>query len=155
MIRYRAYFQQGSGLYGPKLDELMDDDEFLLVSFWKIFFKVIYSDGGGLVDGARTYLSHVGYVSNNGNAVVPFESTINHKANLGSVWSPQYAKMVDGTFEVVIYEWDGAAFGEPIYEDLEEPEGPGIPKKPADGPPREGRSRTVFQASVVGETLDL
>ena len=86
-IYYRAYFQQGSGLYGPKLDELMDDDESLLVSFWRIFFKVIYSDDGELVDGARTYVNHVGYVSNNGKAVVPFESTIAHKANLGSVWS--------------------------------------------------------------------
>ena len=117
----------------------------------EIFFKVIYSDDGELVDGARTYVNHVGYVSNNGNAVVPFESTIAHKANLGSVWSPQYAKLVDGTFEVVIYEWDGAAFGEPIYENLEEPQVPVFRRNLLTDLPKRGNPAPFFRHPSSGK----
>ena len=66
--------------------------------------------------GAQTYVDYAGYVNNGGTLFVPLTGTIGHKAKVGTVLSAKYTKTVDESFDACKYEWDGAAFGAPIYE---------------------------------------
>ena len=115
-INYRAYYSQGSGLYGVKSSELIDTDETITVLFRNLSFSVLESGSGDPVAGAQTYVDYAGYVDNGGTLFVPLTGNIGHKAKVGTVWSAKYTKTVDETFSACRYEWDGAAFGAPTYE---------------------------------------
>jgi PKD repeat protein len=115
-IYYRAYFNQGSSLYGPKLYEYVDCDENILnIEYWTIKFKVVHSGTTDLVSGAQVYVDSVGYTANGDVATVPVESTIHHKAVVDGTWSPKTNKFVDSTWNIVLYEWNGVEFNLPGY----------------------------------------
>ncbi len=108
-IYYRAYYKQGSGLYGPKLDKDVDCSwEVLTVEFWTVKFRVEQSTV--LVSGAQIYVYHVGYIANDGTCTVPMGSTVYFKGKVGSTWSTKYNKLVEKKWNLAIIEWDGSAF---------------------------------------------
>jgi len=114
-IRYRAYYKQGSGLYGPKTSKVVDCTwEILEVEFWTIRFRVV-DTSDNLVTGAQVYVDYVGYVENDGQRTVPLSSTIRHKAKVGNVWSAKHSKLVAKTWNIVKYVWDGSSFSGPTY----------------------------------------
>ena len=115
-IYYRAYFAEGSGLYGPKLSKYVDSNvSVLLVQFRTITFEIVAPVTHNPVSGAQVYVDNVGYVANGGSIVVPAGCTVYHKANLGSTWAAKTSKDVDGAWSKCTYQWDGAVFSEPSY----------------------------------------
>jgi PKD repeat protein len=115
-IYYRAYFNQGSSLYGPKLDEYIDCDEDILdIEYWAIKFKIVHSGTTDLVTGAKVFVDSIGYVTNGGIVTVPMESTIYNRAIVGNTWSAKTSKLVDKTWNLILYEWDGVEFHGPSY----------------------------------------
>jgi hypothetical protein len=68
------------------------------------------------VSGAQVYLDYVGYVANGDTVIVPLESVVYHKANVGSTWSNKTSQTADGTWTACIYQWDGIDFISLSYE---------------------------------------
>jgi hypothetical protein len=116
-VYHRAYFKEGSGLYGPKLSADVDGStDILNVSFRQISFAVIYGVTGDPVSGAEVYVDNVGYIENGGTVIVPLGSTVYHKAKVDSTWSDKTGKAVDETWTQCTYEWDGVDFSPSSYE---------------------------------------
>ncbi len=115
-IQHRAYYREGSGLYGPKLERhIAGGDDDLIVEFRGVSFEVLDSVTHNPVIGAQVYVDHVGYVDNEGTITVPNGSTIQHKANMNSTWSVEDGKEIDESWDGCIYEWDGVVFGASTY----------------------------------------
>jgi sulfur carrier protein ThiS len=116
-VYHRAYYKEGSGLYGPKLSTDIDGISYnLTVTFRQISFSIIDELTQDLISGAQVYVDHIGYIENGGNTVVPLMSTVYHKANIGDVWSEKTSKEVDEIWIQCIYQWDGSEFSLPSYE---------------------------------------
>ena len=117
VVYHRAYYKEGSGLYGPKLSTDIDGISYnLTVTFRQISFSIIDELTQDLIPGAQVYVDHIGYIENGGNTVVPLMSTVYHKANIGDVWSEKTSKEVDEIWIQCIYQWDGSEFSLPSYE---------------------------------------
>jgi PKD repeat protein len=115
-VLHRAYYKEGSGLKGPKLKQNIEGaDNNLTVKFWKVSFEVFHQSTTNPVIGAQTYVDHVGYVDNGGEIIVPADSTIRHRAKVGSKWSGKTSRAIDGSWTGCTYEWNGATFNEPFY----------------------------------------
>ena len=116
-VAHRAYFKQGSGLYGPKNTTSVDGSfTELKVLFRSISFEVVDSNTKDPIGGAQVYVDNVGYISNSGTIIVPFGSTIQHKAKVGNTWSAVNSKLIDASWSKCTYEWDGVGFSPPGYE---------------------------------------
>lgn len=64
-VQYKAYFKQGSGLYGAKLTTDVDGiDDALIVEFRTVSFEVPSSINQDQVTGAQVYVDHVGHIDN-------------------------------------------------------------------------------------------
>ena len=74
-INYRAYFSQGSGLYGPKVSKAVDGSDDLV----QVLFRTVimdFEDQTGDLDSRgtgneRAYIDYVGYKADNETATVP------------------------------------------------------------------------------------
>jgi hypothetical protein len=75
-VYYRAYYQQGSGLYGPKLNRLVDCSWDTL----EVEFKTITIDLNGATSGNEAvYIDYIGYKSDTDNIVVPMGCTLRYR----------------------------------------------------------------------------
>ncbi len=116
-VYHRAYYKEGSGLYGPKLSTNIDGiNNQLIVTFRQISFLIIDEITQDPVPGAQVYVDHIGYIENGCMTVVPLMSTVYHKANIGDIWSEKTGKEVDETWTLCLYQWDGSEFSIPNYE---------------------------------------
>ena len=81
-VNHRAYYQQGSGLYGPKLSMAVGNASVALpVSFRTLIMD--FEDQSGDLAGTgneRVYIDHVGYKADDETVSVPLDSTVNHRA---------------------------------------------------------------------------
>ena len=107
-INFRAYFKQGSGLYGPKNSLAVGAGaEYVQVMFRTVTMD--FDDQTGNLDGRgtgdeRTYIDYIGYKADNDTAVVPLNSTVNYRAYFkqgSGLYGPKVAKAVDGSDDFV------------------------------------------------------
>ena len=81
-VYHRAYYQQGSGLYGPKLSMAVGDASISLpVAFRSLIMD--FEDQSGDLTGTgneRVYIDHVGYKADDETVSVPLDGTVYHRA---------------------------------------------------------------------------
>ncbi|WP_455392136.1 LamG domain-containing protein [[Eubacterium] cellulosolvens] len=85
VIYYRAYFQSGSALTGPKNHHTCTDTGSLSVPFMSVTMNFVDQEENTIIPPAATtnekvYIDHVGYKANGETLVVPMQSTVSHRA---------------------------------------------------------------------------
>jgi hypothetical protein len=100
-VYYRAYFKQGSGLYGPKLSQECTSGVTIDVPFHTLTtdFEDQNGDLAGIGD-EKVYLDHVGYRADGDNVTVPLDSTVYHRAYFkegSGLNGPKLSTGIDGS----------------------------------------------------------
>ena len=100
-VYYRAYYKEGSGLYGPKLSQICNTSITIDVPFHTIAMD--FEDQYGTFNGTgdeRVYLDHVGYKADGETVAVPLDSTVYHRAYYkegSGLYGPKLSTGIDGT----------------------------------------------------------
>jgi len=84
VIYYRAYFQQGSGLYGSKMAHVSSLSTILDITYVKLMVNLIDQEGNTIAppiatENERVYIDHVGYHANGDTIIVPDNANLNYR----------------------------------------------------------------------------